>query len=426
MGVSSEPTLTEDAMLDAYFAAPSSWAKLRSGCTGPWTDDFAAELRKAGYARSTGRHYLREVAMLGAWLEAHHLALISLDDGVLERFAARRGPCKCQGKHRYTCVHRAFGARLFLAFLRERVVVGPSLPPRVPRLLEQFQDWMLKQRGVRKSTVRTYSYPLVEFIESMGEPTAYTAGKVRQFVTRRAAGISVRYAQAGVTALRMFLRYLASRGLCSADLPDAIPRIAQWALASLPAYLSREDVERLVRAPDPSSSIGQRNRAILLLLARLGLRADDVRRLCLDDIDWRAGTVLVAGKSRRSTRLPLPQEVGDALLTYLATGRPRVSDPHVFLRADAPHTPLRGSSSISFMVRLTATRLGIRLPRGHAAHVLRHSLATAMVRDGVALPAIGVVLRHRSEDTTALYAKVDVSALRRIARPWPLSEVAPC
>jgi integrase/recombinase XerD len=414
-------------MLDAYFAAANSRARLRSGPTGPFIDVFAGALHQAGYARSTGCHYLLEVAQLGAWLGAKRVALSTLDEGVLRRFAERRGPCTCQGAHRYVCVHRIFGARLFLAFLRGRGLVAPRPEVRLPAVLEQFQAWMLKHRGVRASTTRAYQYPLVEFLERLGDdPAAYTAGQVREFLVARAAGVSVRYAQNGVTAVRMFLRYLASQERCSADLPDAIPPIAQWALAPLPAYLDAEDVERLLRAPDPRTPVGKRDRAILLLLARLGLRADDVRRLCFDDIDWRTGTILVAGKGRRSTRLPLPQEVGDALLECLRAGRPKRADPHLFLRADAPHTPLKNASSVSFIVRHLAARAGVRLPRGHAAHVLRHSFATTMLRDGVALPVIGAILRHRSEETTAIYAKVDVTALRRIARPWPLPEGAPC
>lgn len=285
-------------------------------------DAFAEALQSAGYGRSTGRHYLREVARLGAWMDAERIPLASVDEALLERFAARRGPCECRGKHRYSCIHRFFGARPFLRFLRERAIVGARPPPRVPELLEQFEDWMRKHRGVKDSSLRTYSHVLVEFIEGMGKPAEYTAGRVRRFLTDHATGISVKYAQVGATAVPMFLRYLASQGLCSADIPEAIHPVAQWALSSLPAYLTPDDVERLVQAPDASTPVGRRDRAILLLLARLGLRADEVRCLRLGDIDWVAGTILVSGKSRWQTRLPLPQEVGDALLDYLTRGRP--------------------------------------------------------------------------------------------------------
>ncbi len=413
-------------MLDAYFAGPHSWARLRCGSTSLLIDAFAEALRSAGYGRSTGRQYLREVARLGVWLEAKRIPLTSVDEAVLERFGAQRGPCKCRGKHRYTCIHRCFGARAFLRFLRERAMVGARPLPRAPVLLEQFDDWMRKHRGVKTTSLRTYSHILVEFIENMGEPAGYTAGRVRRFLTDHAVGLSVKYAQVGATAVRMFLRYLASQGLCSADIPEAIFPVAQWALASLPAYLTPDEVERLVRAPDASTPVGRRDRAILLLLARLGLRADEVRCLGMGDVDWVTGTILVSGKSRRQTRLPLPQEAGDALLDYLTRGRPEVKDQDVFIRADAPLTALKGSSGITSIVRRMASRAGVRLPRGRVAHALRHSLATAMIRNGVALPAIGAVLRHRSQDTTAIYAKVDVSALGKIARPWPLSEVAPC
>lgn len=237
-------------MLESYFVAARTVTKLRSGPTGPFIDEFAGALREAGYARHTARQYLPEVTQLGAWMEAESVALASLNEDALDRFAARR----------------------------------------------------------------------------------------------------------------MFLRYLATQGLCNAYLLDAVPTIAQWRLSSLPAYLAPEDVERLVGAPDPKTPVGQRDRAILLLLARLGLRAGDVRGLCLGHIDWKAGTLLVAGKGRRPTRLPLPQEVGDAILAYVSNGRPRVNDEHVFLLVHAPYRPFQGSSSISLLVHAAAKRAGGRLP----------------------------------------------------------------
>jgi site-specific recombinase XerD len=219
----------------------------------------------------------------------------------------------------------------------------------------------------------------------------------------------------------MFLRFLVATGQCAAGLDQAIPTIAHWRLARLPKYLSGEAVERVIASCDLTVSIGVRDRAVLLLLARLGLRAGDVADLRLAAIDWQAGTVLVAGKNRRQCRLPLPQDAGDAILAYLEQ-RPVVDDGHVFVTAVAP---IKGLSyqTVGQIVTRAMHRADIQAPI-HGARLLRHSAATRMLREGMSLPAIGVVLRHASVETTAVYAKVDVQLLRQIARPWP--EVTSC
>ncbi len=347
MGVSFGLILTEDAMLESYFAAERTLTKLRSGVTGPFIDEFAKALRESGYARQTGRVYLREVRHLGAWMELEGVALASLDEDGLDGFSARRRACACLRNRRYSCVHTINAARLFLKFLRQRNVTKGPTNRALPETLERFEHWMRRHRGVVESTLEVYRRILFEFVESAGDPATYTAVAVRGFISERAARTGVSFAKLVVTAVRMFLRYLATQGLCSASLTDAVPTIARWRLSSLPVYLLPEDVERLVRAPASNTPVGQRDRAILLLLARLGLRAGDVRGLCLDHIDWKAGTVLVTGKGRRPTRLPLPQEVGDAILRYLTRARPRVNDEHVSLRGDAPYRPFRYSSTLS-------------------------------------------------------------------------------
>jgi integrase len=219
----------------------------------------------------------------------------------------------------------------------------------------------------------------------------------------------------------MFLRYLASQGKCRAGLDAAIPTIAGWRLASLPRCLSTDEVEQLLAACDPSSPMGLRDRAVILLLARLGLRASDVAALCFADIDWEDGSVLVKGKSRREVRLPLPQEVGDAILTYLEH-RPRVQDEHVFVRCVAPFRGLL-DSAVSQIVRRNMRRASITAA-SYGSHILRHSAATEMLRRGVSLYDIGSVLRHRSADMSGYYAKVDMELLKQVVQPWP--EVLSC
>ena len=198
-----------------------------------------------------------------------------------------------------------------------------------------------------------------------------------------------------------------------------MPTVPQWRLCALPRYLPPKEVERVIRACDLSSPVGLRDQAILLLLSRLGLRAGDIRGLRLDDINWREGTLRVSGKGRRQIRLPLPQDAGNALLVYLRRARPRADFDQVFLCVNAPIRPLQPPASVSNIVCVALRRAGITNPPSKGANLLRHSAATSMLRAGATLDAISSLLRHRSSDTTAHYAKVDVDMLRQVVQPWP-------
>lgn len=265
---------------------------------------------------------------------------------------------------------------------------------------------------------------LLEFLGEVEIPKELNAATLRRFFQKRAQRHGISRTKTVACAMRMLIRFLAVHGRCPAGLLGAFPPIAQWRLSSLPVYVSARDVERIVAAAAPISAVGRRDRAILLLLARLGLRAGDIVEMRLQDIDWAAGTVRMEGKGKRPARLPLPQDVGDAILAYLADGRPAVKSEYVFLTVQAPLTRFHSSTTVSFIVRRAAGRARVTLPR-QGAHVLRHSAATALVRTGVSLHAVGILLRHRGEEATAHYAKVDVPALLRIAQPWP-GEVSPC
>jgi site-specific recombinase XerD len=217
----------------------------------------------------------------------------------------------------------------------------------------------------------------------------------------------------------MFLRFLIAEGYCAVGLDGAIPTVAHWRLASLPRYLPPEDVERLIASCDRTSAVGRRDRAILLLLARLGLRSGDIVHLRLCDIDWKGASVQVCGKGRRQTQLPLSQEVGQAIVAYLKKGRPRVNIEAVFLCSCAPFRPFSSSCVVTKIVDKAIRRAGVVRPGRGAAHLLRHSLATSLVRQRTSLEDIRSILRHSSIETTEIYAKVDIPALRQIAQPWP-------
>jgi site-specific recombinase XerD len=408
-------------MLEIYFEAPATLRRLRSGPTGPLIDGFAAALQEASYTRWTARGYLRAVAHLGMWLETSGTDVAGLCEPILEDFASHFPKCTCVRRNLGVFSDAVAGVRHFLAHLRANGLTSPSeavSEVSLPEWLVEYEAWMVRHRGVRPSSMVTYRLPTVELWEFTGGPAGFTARSLRRFVSARATRHGRSRAKTVVTATRMFVRYAVVHDLCAPELVDAIPTYVDWKLSTLPAYVSPDVVERLVDIPDVGTATGLRDRAILLLLARLGLRAGDVAAMRMRDIHWENGTLEVSGKGRRTTRLPLPQDVGDAVLRYIEEGRPEIADPHLFLRVRPPVGKLRTSAAVSDIVNRTAARAGIELPRT-GAHVLRHSLATSLLRDGMPLAAIGVVLRHKNEQTTALYAKVDTNTLGTLAQPWP-------
>jgi site-specific recombinase XerD len=250
------------------------------------------------------------------------------------------------------------------------------------------------------------------------DPCGWDATGIRNFFMERAGRSGQGTIEKLITSLRTFLRYLAVEGKCRPDLDKAVPTYACWRLAELPRYLTAEQINRLIAACDGDAPGRRRDRAILLLLVRLGLRAGDVAQLRLADIEWETGSLRVCGKSRYEVRLPLPQDVGDAILSYLQCRPAAGKSDHVFLRNIAPFRPFRQGDGVSCSVKRLMKRAGVITPV-KGAHTLRHTAATEMLRQGVPLEKIGLVLRHRGVDTTAYYAKVDITQLQRIAQPWP-------
>ena len=221
------------------------------------------------------------------------------------------------------------------------------------------------------------------------------------------------------STLRQFMRYLHYRGYIRTDLAASVPTIRRWRLASLPEYLLPSQVQKVLNACDRRSAIGRRDYAILLMLARLGLRANEIATLTLDDVDWRAGQLTVQAKGRQRAQLPLPHEVGSAVADYLQNGRPRSDSRRLFLRDLAPHAGFASSCGISMIATAAVKRAGIQGVAHKGSHLFRHSLATALLRAGASLTEIGQVLRHQDHDTTRIYAKVDIDSLRMLSLRWP-------
>jgi integrase/recombinase XerD len=344
------------------------------------------------------------------------------------RFGNHLTRCRCGRYSRTDRLAILAGARLFLKHLQDMngqaICVTKTIDPR-PALLTAFCAWMRAQRGTSDKTLDNYGIPIRELIRRFGEnPSKLDAHRLRQFVLQQSRTTGWAVAKRCTTALRMFLRFLVAEGLCRAGLLGAIPVLAHWRLTSLPRYLPPEDVELLISSCDLSSPVGKRDRAILLLLARLGLRADDIVQLRLEDIDWKGAWIHVSGKNRRETRLPLSQEVGQAIVAYLHEGRPQARTDALFIRSRAPFRALASHCAVSVLVDRAIRRAGIKRPSRGAAHLLRHSLATSMLGQGASLQDISVLLRHSSVETTQIYAKVDIAGLQQIAQPWP--EVPSC
>lgn len=251
----------------------------------------------------------------------------------------------------------------------------------------------------------------------LGEPSELDAAIVRRVVSDR---ITQAPGSASLIAgiVRSYVRFLISRAECQPALLHAFPPIRRYRLGSLPRYLDEPTIERIVASCKTDTAVEIRDKAIILLLARLGLRAGDVFQLRLTDIDWSGGYLLVSGKGRRTDRLPLPQDAGDAILDYLERARPRIVEQRLFLRVQPPFRPFSSSAEISGIVARVLDRGAIEgVPT--SSHTFRHSLATRMLRAGAGLELVGTVLRHRSPATTAVYAKVDVPMLLKVAQDWP-------
>lgn len=407
-------------MLTTYFKRPSTQAAYYENPVGTYLDDFAGWLEQRGYQPLTIRHRLYGAAEFGYWLAGVGYQMSTLPADVLDRYrdhlANHHQLHKDAGPH----TNRWLGATLFAVFLQDQaiLVAPPAAVPMRPALLEAFEHWMYQHRGIKASTLHTYRGHVVDLLSAINNtPTALNADQLREFLLAYAKHQGIEAVKTRVKALRTFLRFLVATNHCQPGLEAAIPAVAHARLSSLPRYLLPNEVERvLAEYPDRKPS-HRRNRAILLCLARLGLRASEVAALRLPAIDWVQGTLRVMGKNRYEARLPLPQDVGEAILRYLTTARPAVDNDYVFLTAIAPWVPIT-----RYIVKAVAgqaiRRAGIAAP-SFGAHVFRHSAATGWLRQGASLQVIGEVLRHRDTDTTAHYAKVDTDLLGDVVRPWP-------
>lgn len=410
-------------MIDQFYSFPSSWKRLRLGPLGPYIDAFAQYLSEQGYARPTARHKIRAVAGLSRWLERRQCGVKDLDEQVVSEFLRsrrRKGLSRCEAPP---------ALRSLLRHLRDAGIIrcAPGREESPFHAIEQrFAQYLTQERGLAKPTIDNYLPIARTFLsERFGSKPIIldeiTPRDISGFTEHHAKRVSLRRAQLITTALRSLFRFLHQRGEIQTDLAASVLTVANWRLSDLPKYLEPEHVELLLGSCNRSAPTGRRDYAVLLLLARLGLRAGEVVHMTLDDIDWENGEITVRGKSLRHDRLPILRDVGDALTGYLRH-RPRCSSRRVFLRMSAPRQGFTSSVAVVDIVRRALVRAGLH-PARKGCHLLRHTLAIKMLRGGASLAEIGEILRHELPSTTEIYTKVDVAALRALALPWQGGEL---
>jgi site-specific recombinase XerD len=378
-----------------------------------------ALIQSQGYVRGSQRYHLTLLEHFDAWLARRHLPLDRIREELVAEFLDPL--VRAEWVH----VSAPTTMRRLLAMLRDDGMVAAPVPTltAIDQAVAEYERFLVGERALSPATAVSWIMFVRRLLsEKFGdrpvELEKLSAGDVIAFVQRHARRHGSSYTRKLVASTRSFLRYLHYKGLHPQDLATAVPKVARWKLSVLPKHLPADQVQRVLKACNRQTALGRRNYAILLLLARLGLRAGEVIRLRLDDINWEHGWLMVRGKAARMAQLPLPADVARAMARYIQRDRPRCDCRAVFIRDYAPLSGLNGANSIAKIVWRALKTAGVK--SAHAgAHLLRHSLATDMLRRGASLDEIGEILRHRSADTTAIYAKVDLNALRSLAVAWP-------
>jgi site-specific recombinase XerD len=387
-----------------------------------------AGLTASGYATCKMRDKYRITLQFVQWTRTKQIPAIEVNEAILAEYLESTG---WPSKERLA-FKRALLQRLLRHLRNEGVVPNPALPTTdtPARQIEQdYADYLSDERGLSFRSLLVYVPHVRAFLEDREaktgsvSPGALNADIVRTFLLDRIRDRSGEYARLVAVALRSFLHFLFLRGRTPIDFSFSITTVKKPRGTDVPAFIPPTEVERVLSTPDLATPIGRRDHAILLLLARLGLRAGEVVALELNDISWRTGEFVVRGKGKVHDRLPLLKDVGAALALYIESDRGPSECRRVFLRCIPPRVGLSGPAAIGHVVRRAFVGAGIQRPSRVAAHLFRHSLATKMVRNGAALTEISEVLRHRSTTTTEIYAKVAFENLREVARPWPGGEV---
>jgi len=394
-----------------------SGTRRRPGRLGPFVEGYRVWLLQAGYTPQTVRMMLKDLGRLGRWMDAEGVEVGAATVASIESFLSA---WRAGGGRRVPTVR---ALRSMLTYLREvGVMIGEEPPMRSPvdALVSEYREWLVVDRGLAAMTVLRYETLARRFLSSRVSPidelgvAGLDGAVVSRFLLGECNRVCLASAKGKVAELRSLLRFLHLRGFTARSLAESVPGVAGWRETTIPPTMPQSDIERLLANCDRMTIDGARDHAMLTLLARLGLRSIEIARLQLEDLDWRAGDLLVRGKARRDDRLPMPEDVGEALAGYLAL-RGRHESRSVFLTLRAPTRPIR-ADLVGDVVQRHCRQAGVP----HVGpHRLRHTLATRMLARGASLAEISQVLRHSDLATTAIYAKVDLGRLRQVAQPWP-------
>jgi integrase/recombinase XerD len=406
--------------MEQFFKKPHMVAELRCGPLAPLLDQIAQELQDDGYATSTARFQLVVASDFSGWLgrESIQPQCISRQHATAYmRYRDERGCVKREEAE--AAINRLF------EFLARRQIIsegGPAPMNEIEQVVDIFGTYLLEQRGLASRTVVGYRMFALRFLRAIStsdqfEPSCLCAAVIFKFVQEHIPGSGGTKGRDTLNAVRSFLRFARYQEYINTDLASIVPRVASWTLASIPKALPADQVERVLDSCDRSTKNGKRDYAILILLARLGLRVGEVASLCLEDIEWESGTVTVRGKTGPRV-LPLPADVGEALSQYICDVRPQVKTRAIFIRLRAPVRAMKSQESFCAVVRRAMERARIRSPK-KGAHQFRHGLATELLRKGASLPEIGELLGHQQQRSTMIYAKVDLKSLRKLAMKWP-------
>jgi site-specific recombinase XerD len=406
--------------VEKYLDRSRLYQRVKSAPHGELVERYATRLVEDGFSRVTIRKCLTLVKGLLGWIAQRRYNLTDIDERTIERYLRHRAQRQAIRPGNRIAFKR------WLSVLRNEGVIAPAAPqPLTPhdQILKVYQDYLRAERGLAHGSIVTQLPTIRRFLHEVCPTGADDLGKISQesvirYIERHARDWSPSAGKVMCSSLRSFLQYLHHRGFIERALAGCVPSIRRWKLTTLPTYLSAAEVQTALSTCNRKTATGRRDYAILMVLAKLGLRAGEVCALTLDDIDWRVGEMQICRKGGRPATMPIPRDVGAAITGYLRNGRPNSSCRRVFLRTRAPHHGI-GVGAITIVARRALDRAGIRGCAHRGAHIFRHSLATLLLRSGATLTEIGHLLGHESHDTTRIYAKVDIKALRLLCLPWP-------
>lgn len=409
-------------MIEELYSDPRIAERHRAGPLRPYVDEFGTALRTQGYGHQCICLYVRTAGKFSRWMQRKGLSLEDVGEPHVVQFLQQRRRGKVRAwKRERDALH------CLSAWLQRRGLLSPPPcpePTALDLLVSSFATYLSAERCLTDATVKNYCPVVRLFLSERFDPDVLnmrelSAKNVYDFVARHAHDHCTKRTQLMLSALRSFLRFCHLKGLTAGTLAIHVPTVASWRLPDVPGYLTADEIEKVLDACDQCTSIGRRDFAILTLLARLGLRAGEIVALTLDDVLWESGEIIVHGKGRQRRRLPLTEDIGQAIASYIKTTRPRVESRRLFIRAMAPLRGLGSSATVSTIVEQATKRAGLNVPCGNGANLLRRSLATGMLHRGASLDDIGQILRHKNPSTTAIYTKVDLDGLRDVVLPWP-------